>query len=531
MNERSRLFRSGLWLVLGGLSLTGCAGRDVYLPQAHLPLGNALSDSQTTAVLAAANPGLTPASKIEAKPEQPGKTPFELPKGLPGSATPAITPPKFNTDTPSAERIRAVEAVYPELKPVPESAVSKPSDSSGAISLADLQQMASQKSPALQRASAEVEAAYGQVVQAGLHPNPTIGYQGDQVQPGLKIPAGETFSGAGQQGGFVNQLIKTAGKLSLAQKVAGFDYINAVVAVRRTKVDVTATVRTHYFGVLVAQLGVEVNRSLAELADEVYRLQLKQVAAGEAAGYEPLQLYAQAEQARNALTQSENAYQAAWKQLVAAVGRPNLPLTPIAGKADAPAPNFDLTAVQQLMLEQHTDLLTARNHISQAQVNLTLQRRLPIPDLQTNTYHQYDNLGQTYQFGIQLGMQLPISDRNQGGIRTAQAQIARASAELTTSQNELLGKLAEAFGRYNANRSIAERYRDKIIPSLTRGYRALVRRYQVEPEKVSFNDIVVAQQNLAQAMQAYLSALDAQWRAVVDVANIGQIDELYPEAK
>jgi hypothetical protein len=40
----------------------------------------------------------------------------------------------------------------------------------------------------------------------------------------------------------------------------------------------------------------------------------------------------------------------------------------------------------------------------------------------------------------------------------------------------------------------------------------------------------VAQQNLAQALQAYLTALDAQWRAVVDVANIGQLDELYPTA-
>ncbi len=65
------------------------------------------------------------------------------------------------------------------------------------------------------------------------------------------------------------------------------------------------------------------------------------------------------------------------------------------------------------MFDQHTDLLTARNQIAQAQTNVTLQRRMPIPDLQTNSYHQYDNLAQTYQFGVQLGVQLPLSDRNQ----------------------------------------------------------------------------------------------------------------------
>ncbi|MBN8934350.1 MAG: hypothetical protein J0G97_21790, partial [Rhizobium pusense] len=33
---------------------------------------------------------------------------------------------------------------------------------------------------------------------------------------------------------------------------------------------------------------------------------------------------------------------------------------------------------------------------------------------------------------------------------------------------------------------------------------------------VSFDDIVGAQQNLGMALQTYLTALDAQWKAVVD---------------
>ena len=64
------------------------------------------------------------------------------------------------------------------------------------------------------------------------------------------------------------------------------------------------------------------------------------------------------------------------------------------------------------------------------------------------------------------------------------------------------------------------------MPNLGRAYRAMVRRYQVEPDKVGFNDIVTAQQNLATALQSYLSALDAQWKAAVDVAAITQADDL-----
>ncbi len=512
--------RRTAWAGAGALAVSGCASTSVPLPRGHLPATAGVADVQTAAYSA-------PAAKSEpaADPKAPPAKGFDLPPGLPGADAGPLVPPRFQKDTPPAERVKAVTAAYPALTPV--AATAAPADATP-LTLADLQQMAAESSPVLRRARAEADASYGQVIQAGLHPNPTVGYQADQIQPGLKLLPSPTSSGAGQQGGYINQLIKTAGKLSLARAVAGFDYINALVAVRRAQVDVTAAVRGRYYDVLIAERGLAVNRALAESADEVYRLQLRQVAAGEAAGYEPLQLYAQAELARNALAQSEANYRAAWRRLAAAVGRPDLTPAPLAGSADAPAPALDFDALKARVLAEHTDVLTARNTVEQARANVTLQKRTPIPDISTNQYHQYDNAAQNYQFGVQVGIQVPLWDRNQGNIRTANARVGRAIADLDATENDLSARLAEAFGRYQASRASAERYRDKVIPNLTRAYRALVRRYQVEPDKVSFNDIVTAQQNLVQALQAYLTALDAQWQAVVDVANIGQLDELYP---
>lgn len=70
--------------------------------------------------------------------------------------------------------------------------------------------------------------------------------------------------------------------------------------------------------------------------------------------------------------------------------------------------------------------------------------------------------------------------------------------------------------------------RRRHAPEPHAGVSGHVRRYQVEPDKVGFDDIVVAQQNLATALQAYLQALDPQWKAVVDTAEISQVDERYP---
>jgi cobalt-zinc-cadmium efflux system outer membrane protein len=516
------IFWRGMALCGVGLHL-GCASKQLKLPEGHYPPPT----EARTAPPSASSPIQTVSATLEQAPPvvDPKKDVFQVPPTLPGANVPPIATPKFDKNATPAEREKAVREAYPVLAPL---ALPVPPKGATPLSLAELETMAIANSPAIKRASADAAAAHGQVIQAGLHPNPTTGYQSDQVQPGLKIPEGATFSGAGQQGGFINQLIKTAGKLSLAQKVAGFDYINALVAVRGQQVTVIAQVRAAYYSAIVAQQNLAINKALADMIDEVYGLQLKRVAAGVDAGYEPLQIYAQAVQVRNAFAQAEATYRASWKQIAAAVGQPDLPQAPLSGRADAAVPVLDEDSAKARILEQHTDLLIARNNLAQGHTNLILQKRLPIPDISTNQYHQYDNAAQAYQFGLQFGIALPIFDRNQGNIRSAQARIVSYSHSIEAVRNDLFARFAEAHGRYKASTIAAVNYRDKVLPSLTQAYASIVRRYQVEPEKVGFSDIVVAQQNLAAAMQAYQSILDAQWKSVVDLANITQVDELEP---
>jgi cobalt-zinc-cadmium efflux system outer membrane protein len=504
----------------GALALGGCA--IPRGPTGYLPSGGGLPDAQTAVILAREPP---PKMRAPTPPDAgKGPPPFELPPGLPGTEGPQVRVPRFGKDTPAAERLKAVREAYPEL--VPAGGVERPAGEP--VTLAELQQVARTSSPVLRRAEADAGVAYGQMVQAGLHPNPTMGYEADQVTPGPTKPV----NNAGQQGAFVNQLIKFPGKLSLAQAVARFDYVNAYVALRRAEIDVVTAVRTNYFQVLLAQKGVEVSSALAAMADEVYRLQLRQVAAGEAAGYEPLQLYAQAVQARNALAQAQANYRANWRQLAAALGRPDLPPAPLAGSVELPPPVIDPEAARARVVETHTDVLTARNRILQAETNLRLQRLTRAPDMTTNYVFQHDNLAKLYQYNIQLGLILPVWDRNQGNIRSAEYQIASNAAALAAAQNDLLSRLADAQARYEANRVIVANYRERVLPALTQAYRGVVRRYQQEPAdlpggKVSFNDIVVAQLNLAQALQAYLTALGGQWQAVSDLGALLQVDELY----
>ena len=77
----------------------------------------------------------------------------------------------------------------------------------------------------------------------------------------------------------------------------------------------------------------------------------------------------------------------------------------------------------------------------------------------------------------------------------------------------------------SATRPIGPRvdaYLRHILPDQVRAYRGLVQ--QTQP---SFADIVNAQQQLNTFLAAYLTALQAQWQAVVDLAALAQLDDLY----
>jgi len=442
---------------------------------------------------------------------------LQVPPDLPGAGAPAIKLPPLDPNNPGP-RDEALKKLYPPLPDLGPEVL--PASAEKPLSLGDLEQFAQAQNPVVRQALAEVQAAEGQAIQAGLYPNPNIGYQGDQMN---------ALGTSGQQGGYVEQIIKTCGKLKLARSAALMDVHNAQLALRRTQVDLLSRVRAAYFAVLVAQENLRVARAMSRLTEEAYRIQVAQVKAGQAAAYEPLQLYVLAVQARATMTQARNRYLGAWKQLAAELGQPALPPTALAGRADTAVPVYPFDPARDLMLRSHTEVGTAYNNILRARYQLRLAEVTPYSDISTHVYLQRDNTTQPgyVQVGVQAGFALPIYDRNQGNIQSARANLARAEQDVGRVENSLSSRLAEAYERYANNRTLVSYYRDQILPSQVQVYRAIQQRYQQEPDKVSYNDIVVAQQTLATSLTQYLQSLAAQWTSVVEVANLLQLDDLY----
>jgi outer membrane protein, heavy metal efflux system len=457
-----------------------------------------------------ADPGLNP--------PPPGKFELTIPKAVPGSEAPLVTLPADRAARPAA-----VARLFPPLPPLPDEPVAQPGPDGRPYTLADFQRLAAANNPGLRQAAAGVEAARGLMIQAGLYPNPIVGYE---TSPNANN------TGQATVGTYVDQLIKTGGKLTIAVAGARMALVAAELALKQTRYALATTIRSDFYTLLVAQETVRVNRGLAHFTDEIFRLQTDLLGGGFAASHEPTALRSQAFVVRLAYKQAIANYIYAWKELVADMGLRQLPLSAVEGQVDRLIPYYDYDEVLAHVLKNHTNILTARANLEGAKYNLKLARVTPVPDVDVRAdlwkEHQVQPL-QNY-FTFQIGIPFPIWNRNQGGIINAEAAMIQAVEGPHAAEVQLTTNLAAAYATYKANLYAMDYYRRNILPDQVRYYRGVFERRRIDPS-AAFGDLVQAQQMLVADVTAYLGILGSLWTSVVGVADFLQTDDLYQLGK
>jgi cobalt-zinc-cadmium efflux system outer membrane protein len=445
---------------------------------------------------------------------------FRMPAELPGAETPDV--PDFGRRNDPEYSMR-IHKYFPDVA-FKRPAVF-PDANAGQYTLDELINLALANNPLIAQAEAGVQQATGLAVQAGIYPNPIVGYQGDTIGS----DSNRNFHGV-----FVTQTVKTAGKLDLARSAANVDLLNAQLTARKTRIEVITNVRDAYNAVLVATEAVIVADALSRFTSEVYKIQVDQLLGEQVASYEPAQLRALALQQRNALVLAENRYKSAWKQLATQIGVADLTPATLEGDAMDAVPELDYDAILARILSMHTDILAARNSQTQARIQLRLAEVTPVPDLLVYAAAQRDFLQVNFRgtsYNLQVGIPLPVFDRNVGGIRFAQGSLNRATQEINRVEYMLTQQFADAFERYSNSQVQIEIIRNRMIPDLVLAYRKIYVAYNAmgnrqEIGSVAFGDVVVAQQNLQTAIAQYIAALGAQWVALNDIAALAQVENI-----
>lgn len=451
--------------------------------------------------------------------EQP-KYELHIPPGVPGSEARLL--PDVRKMTPE-QRQETIQRIYPELPPLPIEPVAESGPNGVSYTLADLQKMAVENSPTLRQAASDVKAAEGALAQAKTYQNPIIAYNPSP---------NNNNSNTGARGGFIDQHLTMWGKRALAVAAAQKTLENAQLALKRARSDLSTNVRNAYFGLIVAHETMRVNGALARFTDEIYRLYTGYLEAGVVATYEPAPLRSQAFTNRLAYKQAIINYIAAWQQLVATIGLPQLPLTEVSGRVDRLIPYYDYDKVLAYILANHTDVITARNGVAIAQYNLKLARITPIPDMDVMAGYWKEMTVAPFAsyYIVTLGFPIPIWDQNKGNIMSSQAALIRAVEESHRVENALTNTLAANYANYRNNLYALEDYRRYILPDQVVYYRGVFDRREVDSEARPGDllaNLVTAQQALAANVQNYLGILGTLWTSVVSVADVIQTPDLF----
>jgi Cu/Ag efflux protein CusF len=182
----------------------------------------------------------------------------------------------------------------------------------GGLRLEALEQMALATNPTVAQAQANMRVAAGLVRQAGLYPNPTVGYYGDEIRGG--------FSRGGKQGGFVSQTIVTGGKLRAARRVAELQANEVETGGQVQRQRILNNVRVLFYQVLASQRLVEVRQNLGKLAADAAQTSRQLGNVGQADRPDTLQAEVEQQQTNVSLRVAQQNLQASWRMLAAVAG-------------------------------------------------------------------------------------------------------------------------------------------------------------------------------------------------------------------
>jgi len=379
-----------------------------------------------------------------------------------------------------------------------------PASEQKAITLEELQQMALQSNPTFRQSTANIQAAEGRKKQSGLYPNPTLGYQGEQIRGG-------SFHG-GEQGFFVQQDIVLGGKLGLNRKIFDQELKQAETEAEEQKLRVVTNVRMSYTTAVAAQQTLELRQNLSKLADDAVETSHQLANVGQADAPDVLESEVEAQQAELAVAMAEQNQQRVWKALAAVVGNPRLPLMKLDGKLeDIPLVNAD--ELVEKIVNESPAVRIAELGVKRAEAALARAKREPIPDLQLRGGLQQNGelLADGRAVGLQgfadVGVRIPIFDRNQGNTAAAKADAERARREVERVKLVLRERAASIVQNYTFSQIAVDRYKNQMIPRAQKAYAMYTKKYQ--EMAAAYPQVLIAQRTLMQLEVSYINALES----------------------
>lgn len=436
----------------------------------------------------------------------PATTPQPLPQLQPQPPLPTTVPPQQlpSSTMPMAPQPGALQMepiTAPDGQPIPE------------MSLEDFQFVAQTRNPALREASARVGVASGNALQVGLYPNPFFFVSTPQLAGSIS-----------QYNAVWCQDFVVAGKLRLNRAAAQREVEQAQLNFTKTRFEVLTNVRVQFYATAAAQQRADKLVELVAVTAKSRDVGQKLLQAGETNRANATLLEIENDKAVVALRNNDATLRAARKQLAAVVGVPESEIGRLKFDFSIPLPKYEHEALRLGVVNQNALAAVAAVEVQRTQWVLRRARVEPYPNFQVQTGFQYGTEAPLHQQGYgQFTMSVPLFNRNQGAIRSAQSDITRATAGLYRVENELSQQTAAALGEFAAADVRSTMYTESILPK-ARDVLS-VNQSLFAAGQSDFLVLLQAQRTLFDLELANIDAQEERWQAAAKIAGLLQLEQ------
>ena len=414
--------------------------------------------------------------------------------------------PAMNAQEPAMQHqhgeIPLVQPEFPQMGRAQERAGGQ------AMTLAQAEAAARESNPTVRQAEAEIRAAKARQQQAGLYPNPAVGYTGDEIRGGSV--------GGGKQGFFAEQTLVTAGKLGKSRAVFGSETKLAEMEAEEQRTRVESAVKIAFLRVLAAQERLDTQRDLARLAEDAAQVQKELMNTGQADESEVLEAEIEAERMRMAARMQENTLREEWRSLAAVIGKPEMAQMTVAGNLERDWPELNEEEVVEAIAKQSPAVRIAETAQGRAQALLARAQSQAIPDVQLRAGMEYNHetlasvpFAKGWEGLAEARVEIPLFDRNQGNIAAARAEEERAEEEKSRVGLTLRERAAPVVDQYANEKLMVLEYRDEILPNARKAYSLMVDKYG--QMLASRPRVLDAQRKLFEMQLEYIAALEGVW--------------------
>jgi cobalt-zinc-cadmium efflux system outer membrane protein len=388
---------------------------------------------------------------------------------------------------PTAAQVRATDAV-------PQNDGTRPS-----VSLEHVLELVRKNAPAIAAAQARLLQAEGERFRTSVLPDLEI-----ELAAGRGEPRDGTGSGKFESAFTISQFVpwavgsrKQAGTASI--KASQYDVEDATA-------EVILEARSRYYVAAIEDARALALTQSAQDAKSLQDVVARRVAAGEAPEGDSLRTRVEALrtglEARAADAEASGARATLNRFLLGALGDDFSLSTDLDPSLLPPSPDN----LVESALSRNPAYLAALSRIDAAKAVASAENASRLPGVNVSLYGLKELDRQAV--GAAFGFSIPLWNRNQGAIRTAQGQLAAAESEAVGLRARIEGEVERLFRRDRVARELAVTYRREIIPAATEALS--ITRFSLEQGEANLLSWLDARRSYLETLRAsYAAQLEA----------------------